>query len=102
MPRFRILITDSNENIKKSVDEYYAEFNLYSSMAHYVGKVLHIRPNEILDTWGVPELIVAYGEYVNEVSHENYEEWRHLDANTRGERPEKYAVKFLSDDRLED
>ena len=71
-------------------------------MAHYVGKVLHIRPNEILDTWGVPELIVAYGEYANEVSQENYENWRHTDAKSRGEKPEKYIVKFYSDDRLED
>lgn len=71
-------------------------------MAHYVGKVLHIRPNEILDTWGVPELIVAYGEYANEVSTENYENWRLMDAKDRGEKPEKYIVKFLSDDRLED
>ena len=39
-------------------------------MAHYVGKELHIRPNEILDTWGVPELIVAYGEYANETAYE--------------------------------
>lgn len=71
-------------------------------MAHYVGRVLHIRPNEILDTWGCPELIVAFGEYKNEVSCENYDEWRQLPAESRGEKPEKYIVKFLSNDRLED
>ena len=71
-------------------------------MAHYVGKVLHIRPNEILDTWGVPELIVAYGQYANEVSQENYEEWTHMDAASRGgERPEKYIVKFYGIDKQE-
>ena len=42
-------------------------------MAHYVGKTLNIRPNEILDTWGVPELIVAFGQYANEVAAQNYE-----------------------------
>lgn len=69
-------------------------------MAHYVGKVLHIRPNEILDTWGVPELIVAYGEYANEVSEQNYEEWKQLDAASRtGERPEKFIVKFYGIDK---
>lgn len=68
-------------------------------MAHYVGKVLHIRPNEILDTWSSPELIVAYGEYVNEVSEQNYENWAQLDASQRGEPPEKYAVKFYGVDR---
>lgn len=70
-------------------------------MAHFVGKTLHIRPSEILNTWGVPELIVAYGEYANEISERNYEEWRHMDAASRGEKPEKYIVKFLSDHRLE-
>ena len=70
-------------------------------MANYVGKVLHLRPAEILDTWGVPELIVAYGEYANEVSMQNYEDWAHMDAQSRGIRPEKYIVKFLGEDRQE-
>lgn len=58
--------------------------------------MLHIRPNEILDTWGVPELIVAYGEYANEESTRNYEEWKALDAQTRGKvkKPNEYAVEF--------
>lgn len=95
-------MTSDDEPIEQKANEYYAELNLYSSMAHYVGKVLHIRPNEILDTWGCPELLVAYGQYANEVSQQNYEEWRHMDAEHRGEKPEKYIVRFLSDDRLED
>ncbi len=70
-------------------------------MAHYVGKVLHIRPNTILDTWGVPELIVAYGQYINEVSTENYEQWKRLDAKDRGIKPDRYAVKFYGLDKLE-
>jgi len=70
-------------------------------MAHFVGKTLHMRPNEILDTWGVAELIVAYGEYANEISERNYEEWAHLDAKDRGERPEKYIVKFIGVDQQE-
>ena len=76
--------------------KFFAEFNLYTQMAHYVGKVLHIRPNEILDTWGVPELIVAYGEYANDVSKENYDEWRHLDAKERAKvkRPKECIVEF--------
>lgn len=60
-----------------------------------------MRPNEILDTWGVAELIVAYGEYANEISERNYEEWTHLDAKDRGERPEKYIVKFIGVDQQE-
>jgi hypothetical protein len=70
-------------------------------MAHFVGKVLHIRPNDILDNWGVAELLVAYGEYANEMSEQNYEEWRHLDAKDRGEKPEKYIVKFYGLDKQE-
>lgn len=100
--RFRILVLDDKEEYEAPKGGYYAELNLYSSMAHFVGKTLHIRPNEILDTWGVAELIVAYGEYANEISQQNYEEWRHMDAASRGEPPEKYVVKFLSDNRLED
>ena len=65
-------------------------------MAHYVAKVLHIRPNEILDTWGVPELIVAFGQYANEHSNQNYEEWKHLDSENRAKiaQPSKYIVYF--------
>ena len=70
-------------------------------MAHFVGKVLHIRPNDILDNWGVAELLVAYGEYANEMSEQNYEELRHLDAKDRGEKPEKYIVKFYGLDKQE-
>lgn len=70
-------------------------------MAHFVGKVLHIRPNEILDNWGVAELLVAYGEYANEISESNYEQWKHMDAEHRGEKPEKYIVKFYGLDKQE-
>lgn len=69
-------------------------------MAHYVGKVLHVRPNEILDTWGVPELIVAFGEYANEEAEKNYNEWKSLDQKTRAQlpKPDKYVVRFHSED----
>lgn len=88
----------------KSADDYFANLNLYSQMAHFVGKVLHIRPNEILDTWGVPELIVAYGQYANEISRQNYEEWKSLDAEARGKIGvvDEYAVEFYGLDKLED
>ena len=65
-------------------------------MAHYVGKTLHIRPSEILDTWGVAELIVAYGQYANEVAAENFQTWKVH--NTKGyepPRPREYAVRFI-------
>ena len=67
-------------------------------MAHYVGKILHIRPNEILDTWGVPELIVAYGQYANEQASENCHSWDTVYGKRKGQippRPARYAVRFI-------
>lgn len=65
-------------------------------MAHYVAKVLHQRPNDILDTWGVPELIVAFGEYANEQSRQNYTDWKSLDQKTRAtiQKPSEYIAYF--------
>ena len=70
-------------------------------MAHYVGKELHIRPNEILDTWGVPELIVAYGEYANETAYENYMQHHYMNSEDKPPAPKKYAVRFISVRELE-
>lgn len=83
--------------MKHAREDYFAHLNTYVSMAHYVAKVLHIRPNDILDTWGVPELIVAFGEYANEQTNRNYEEWKQLDTERRQavEKPQKYMVKFV-------
>lgn len=65
-------------------------------MAHFVGKTLHIRPNEILDTWGVAELVVAYGQYTNEITTQNYDQWKSLDRRERMkiDKPDKYNVEF--------
>ncbi|WP_175579975.1 hypothetical protein [Enterococcus florum] len=73
-------------------------------MAHHVGRILHIRPNTILDEWGVPELIVAYGQYSNEDTYRNYLEWKNLDTKSKKEikKPEAYSVLFLDDDDLEE
>lgn len=70
---------------------------MYTTMANYIAKVLHIRPSEILDEWGVPELIVTYGNYANEEAQRNFEEWKSLDEKTKikVKRPPEYAVKFL-------
>lgn len=63
-------------------------------MAHFVAEKLMIRPNEILDSWGVPELIVAYGYYANEISLENYRYWESGDKKRA--MPKKYNVKFYT------
>ena len=66
-------------------------------MAHFVAKELHQRPNDILDHWGVPELIVAFGQYANERSNQNYEEWKSLDAEARAkiQKPNQMIVVIL-------
>lgn len=65
-------------------------------MAHYVAKVLNIRPNDILDGWSTPELLVAFGQYANEEASKNYNEWKHLDSKTRATipKPQEYVVYF--------
>lgn len=65
-------------------------------MTYYVAKVLHMRPLEILENWSYPELIVAYGQYSNEVTEQNYEEWKSLDTESRNKtkKPKQYNVRF--------
>lgn len=86
----------------EKVHSYFASFNLYVQMAHFVGKELHIRPSEILDTWGVPELIVAYGEYANEIAYSNYMQYHYTNSEDKPPVPKKYAVRFISAKELEE
>lgn len=67
-------------------------------MAHYVGKLLKIRPSEILDTWGVSELIVSYGIYRNEAQMKAYHEVQEYNKNAKKKIPRvpEYAVKFYT------
>ena len=81
-------------------ERFFAEFDLYTHMAHFVGKILHIRPGEILDTWGVAELIVAYGQYANEIADENFKTWDRFhgsgkDNNSPPPKPPRYIVRFI-------
>lgn len=73
-------------------------------MAHFVAKLLHLRPNDILDTWGVAELIVAYGEYANEMADEQFQSWKAANTPSKGPKkpPRKYIVKFIGLRDLED
>lgn len=75
--------------------------NIYSHMAHFVGKELNIRPNDILDGWGVPELIVAYGEYANEIAYDNYMQYHYQETGEKPPAPRKYAVRFIGVRELE-
>lgn len=73
-------------------------------MAHFVAKHLHLRPNDILDKWGVPELIVAYGEYANEIADENFKNWKASMDRKKGPppMPKRYVVRFIGPKELED
>jgi len=86
------------------VKSYLAKFNVYTSMAHYVAKVLHQRPNDILDKWGVPELIVAFGEYANEEADRSYQEWKSLPTETRAkvDKPNQFVVRFFNSNESEE
>jgi len=74
-------------------------------MAHFVAHELHMRPSEILDNWCVPELLVAYGEYVNQIAQRNYSDWeRTYIKNNQGTPapPAQYVVRFISPEEIRD
>lgn len=95
---------EKGTTLRKETETFFASLDIYSYMAHYVARVLSQTPSSILDGWGVPELIVAYGIYANEESYKNWQEWKfHNDKTFRkNEPPEKYAVRFYSPDDLEE
>lgn len=68
-------------------------------MSHYVAKVLGMRPNDILDTWGCAELLVAYGQYANEEAYSAAEQWEYSYGTKKGKtpaKPKRYAVEFIN------
>lgn len=90
-----MLLSEENKPTTEDINVFFAKMDIYVSMAHFVGKELHIRPTDILNNWCCPELIVAYGEYANEKSYRNYKEWEALDTKNKGKRPKEYQVKFV-------
>lgn len=65
-------------------------------MAHFVAKELKVRPYDILTTWTVEELMVAFGEYAN--AHA-LEAWEMMDAKERRKKgkiwTDRWAVLFV-------
>ena len=88
------MVTGEGREKERVEENFNARFNLYSHMAHFVAEKLHMRPGEILDTWCTPELIVAYGYYLNEVTLENFSYWEN--GKKEGKMPKKYNVKFYT------
>jgi len=72
-------------------------------MAHNVAKILKIRPNDIIDHWGVAELIVAYGQYANEESYKNFLEIEEHNKHAKKKipKPDPYAVRFIGYDDID-
>lgn len=91
------------EKVKKA-KSYLANLNLYSTMAHYVAKILKIRPNEIMDHWGVSELVVAFGYYANQQSEKTYQEIQEANKHSQKKIPQidRYAVRFYTKQELEE
>ena len=73
-------------------------------MAYRVAKILKIRPNEILDNWGVAELVVTYGQFANEEALEVNESWQQqFGAKSKikvPKEPQPYRVKFYAPEDL--
>lgn len=63
-----------------------------------------MRPNDILDHWGVAELIVTFGYYANEKASQQYEQWKELDPQTRAKtpKPDRYVVYFHNSENEEE
>ena len=89
-------------NLETGKETYFASLNVYVYMAHYVAQVLKLRPNRILDTWGVAELLVAFGTYKNEESYKNFLEWKALSQESKRKikKPQEFAVLFYTVDDL--
>lgn len=94
------MMSKESDEEGKSKKTYNPEVDDYSSMAHYVAKVLGIRPSIILDEWTVPELIVAFGIYRNEQQEEIYQnvkaQNKHLKGKDKLPKVDRYIVKFYS------
>ena len=72
-------------------------------MAHHVARELKQRPNDILDGWGVAELVVAYGQYTNEDAYSNFLQWKSMDGKAKKsvKKPDAFHVKFFGLEELE-
>lgn len=75
-------------------------------MAYFVAKELGMRPTDILNTWTVEELMVAYGHYINAKSNEYVESVPQKEWPTHKPEPitwlDRWAVLFVSDEQVKE
>lgn len=59
-----------------------------------------MRPLEILKTWSPAELIVAFGEYMNQDAEEQYKMWEshNTNKNSTPPKPKRVIIPFLTFD----
>lgn len=79
-----------------------AKTDLLTTMAYYVAKKLHLRPNDILNCWGVSELVVTFGIYRNEDYEREFYKREEYNKSAKKKIPQipRYAVKFYTRDEL--
>lgn len=109
MCEFFITVTQENDGKevdKKTLVSYEAKLDMWSNMAYFVARELHMRPYTILTEWSCEELLVAYGEYANIHSAEAYESrmvfFRKNEKPRKPSPDEKWAVIFLTREELEE
>lgn len=75
-------------------------------MAYFVAKELNMRPTDILETWTVEELMVAYGYYANRHSAEYLESIPQKEWGKQKPKPltwlDRWAVLFVSEEQVEE
>lgn len=92
-----MIVRPSNKKVEERTNKYFAKLTLWVSMAHFVAEKLKIRPNEVLDNWGCAELLVAYGNFANEIAERNVMEWKALprESQVKNPKPDTYFVEFI-------
>jgi len=74
----------------------FPELDIYHSMSYFVSEKLGLRPNDVIDNWYVPELIVTFGMMANKESYTSYKQWEGLSEEQKREtkKPNKHVVIF--------
>ena len=91
-----------NKKKREALKTYDPNFNDYTFMAHYVAEIIKVRPNDILNHWGVSELLVTYGYFRNQKQLEAYRNVESFNANNKKKIPrvDRYAVYFYTKDEM--
>jgi len=73
---------------------------MWYDMCYFIGKKLRIDPFTIINEWGCTKVLITYGYYINEITMQNYEEWKSMDSKYRGKAPKRYGVEFYTRDEI--